>query len=857
MPRKALRRAFAFVAAAGMVVALSLVPVGTANADELPVGSTTTQCVASGAGGETCTNTYGGDNGWDPTNGVPLGNPPSVTVDQSTNLTYQMVHLSWANFTPSFNLSYLPGYTTNRTENALSIYECRHTAPHLNQDHIDSSAPTGDCYTIGVQKFATAGPVNGLTTFTGADGTGSADFQVETAEQNTFLGCNSANPCSIVVVPNWGGNQLNNTNAPITVANCEDHSQDDPYAGLGYNLDTYVGLPCSWRDRIVLPISFAPTAAQSCPATANQFNAEGGTAIEQAMNQWRPGWCKPAPGQQTVSFGYDSGVDEYHARSDFLSGGQALSSGADVALVNQPASADAQAASSRPFTYAPLAVTGVSIVYYVDDPQTGLPITNLRLNARLMAKLLTQSYALEYGQCTGGDVTDQQQYCDPAVLGNPVDLFDDPEFKALNEGPNTPNQYTAADFPTFNGQNAPATFLPTVLAGNSDLTEELTAWMWSDSSARAFLQGKADPWGMHVNSYYKGIGYPISQFLPQDPGWTGVPAGGSAPNESMQLGWNPVTGLDNVVSTLANNQSSALTNIGVTCSALGWTGGPCNGGNWVYPKATANPEQRGSRSLIAVVDQGDAAAFRFPTAHLLNPAGAAVAPTIESMAAAVGDMQTNPDKITQYPDFTSKDPNAYPLTSVEYAMVPTCHLDSGTAQAIAGFLRDATTGSSQLYGTGLGQLPGFGGYLALNGTQQTQAATAATAVAAQSCASPPPDTTVGGGDQSTVNGSTGIPGGGANANGGASPTSGASPSTSNSPGTHPAASNGSAPIPLGLRSLDINGFGGWALPVALALGGILAIGAGLTYLLTGTAAGRGLLRRIRRKPSVPDAGDVE
>jgi hypothetical protein len=108
-----------------------------------------------------------------------------------------------------------------------------------------------------------------------------------------------------------------------------------------------------------------------------------------------------------------------------------------------------------------------------------------------------------------------------------------------------------------------------------------------------------------------------------------------------------------------------------------------------------------------------------------------------------------------------------------------------------------------------------------------------------------------------VNGSTGIPGGGANANGGASPTSGASPSTGNSPGTHPAASNGSAPIPLGLRSLDINGFGGWALPVALALGGILAIGAGLTYLLTGTAAGRGLLRRIRRKPSVPDAGDVE
>lgn len=870
MPRKMLRGAMAFAAATGIFAAIALVPslTATAGADpaqtELPAGlggPNTTVCAPNGSGGKTCTGTYGGETAWDP-NGGPDGtggqnpNPPSVTIDQSTNLTYQMVHLTWANFTPTFNWSTYSnvGYSVGRTQYPVAIYECQGTDPHIDATAIQGSAPTGACYTIGQQQFATAGPVNTLTTFTGADGTGSADFQVETAEQNTFLNCSATVACSIVVVPNWGGiHQPNGTTLP-TKDQCDEHDLDDP-SDEGWGMDADIGEPCSWWDRIVLPLSFAPTAAQSCPAVANQFNAEGGSAIEQAMNQWRPGWCKQAPGQQAVSFGYNSGVDEYRSRSDFLSSGQALSASTDVALVNQPVSADAQASSSRQFTYAPLAVSGISIAYYVDDPQTGRPVTGLRLNARLVAKLLTESYSLEYGAC-GDDVSDQQQNCDPAVAGNPPDIFDDPEFKALNEGPTSPYGYTAADFPTYNSQNALGSLLPTVVAGNSDLTEELTAWVWSDPDARAFLQGQADPWHMHVNTYYKGISYPISQFLPQDPGWSGVPAGepaGSAPFESMQLSWNPVDGLDNVVSTLANNSSSALTNNLVTCSVLGWTGGPCIGGNWVYPKVAPNP--LGFRALFAVVDQGDAGAFRFPAAQLINPAGNAVAPTTDSMSAAVNDMLTNPDKITQYPDFTSKDPNAYPLTTVEYAMVPTCGLNSGTAQAIAGFLHDASNGNSQLYGTDLGQLPAFGGYLALDNAQLAQDATAAAAVSAQTCTSPPPDNTVGGQTQSTVNSSTGGLGGGAGAGGG-TPSPGATPSAGNAPNSRTSTSgSGNSPIPLGLRSLDLDGFGGWALPLALAAGGALAIAAGLTYLLTGTAAGRSLLRRIRRKPQAP--GDVE
>jgi hypothetical protein len=866
-----LRGVTALAAATGIFAAIALLPgltpIASADApNELPQAPTgqSTVCTPNGGGGETCAGTYGGDRALDPNaiNQDPtqpsgqLPDPPSVTIDQSTNLTYQMVHLNWSNFTPSYNYDFAPGYTQGNTEYALSIFECKSSDPHIDAVNINGAATTGDCYTIGVQTFATAGPPNTVTTVTGANGTGSVDFQVETGEQNTFLGCSNTVQCSIVVVPNWGGQQDTNDGSLVTPADCETEHVYDDRNDDSWGMDSQIGKPCSWWDRIVLPLSFAPTAAQSCPAVSSQFNAEGGTAVEQAMNQWRPGWCKQSPGVQAVTFGYNSGVDEYHARSDFLAGGQALTASTDVALVNQPASADAQAGSSRQYTYAPLAVSGVTIAYYVDDPQTGLPIKNLRLNARLMAKLLTESYSLQYSQCSGAG-TDQQQYCDPAVAGNPPDLFDDPEFQALNEGPNNPNGYTAADFPTFNGANAVPSFLPTVLAGNSDLTQELTAWVWSDPDARAFLQGRADQWGMRVNSYYKDISYPISQFLPQDPGWSGVPDGspvGSAPYESMQLAWNPIDGLDTVVSTLANNRSSALTNIGVTCSVLGWTGGPCVGGNWVYPKFPT--QQLGERSLFAVVDQGDAAAFRFPAAQLVNAGGAAVAPTTQSMSAAVDDMQTNPDKITQYSDFANKDPNAYPLTQVEYAMVPTCNMDSGTAQAIAGFLHDASAGSSQLYGTNLGQLPGFGGYLALSDAQLAQDATAAAAVSAQTCTSPPPDTTVGSQTQSTVNGSTGGLGGGGG-NSGGSPSTGANPSAGNTPNnrTNPSGSGNSSPV--GLKSLDVNGFGGWALPAALIAGATLALAAGATYLLTGTAAGRDLLRRMRRKPNTPSTGDVE
>ncbi len=92
----------------------------------------------------------------------------------------------------------------------------------------------------------------------------------------------------------------------------------------------------------------------------------------------------------------------------------------DVGLVIDPL--DPDAAAERGVVYAPLSITGLVVAFQIDDAN-GKPVTNLRLNPRLVAKLITASYR------SGGD---------PAVIDNPVNLFRDPEFLELNPGVNWP-----------------------------------------------------------------------------------------------------------------------------------------------------------------------------------------------------------------------------------------------------------------------------------------------------------------------------------------------------------------------------------------------------------------------------------
>ncbi|HEV2636361.1 MAG TPA: hypothetical protein VGX23_14515 [Actinocrinis sp.] len=863
--------------AAALATGVGVMPAGTAwaapaatrpvvQAPGRPADSTgstgDTICAPGGQNGAatTCTGTFGGETGWDWSAdggvGAQSGLTPTATVSQTSNLTNQVVDVSWTGFTPALIFpddNPANGFSPGQTAYAIAVFQCAGTTPQdlatdCNEAFADTGTSTSGAEPTAVEGYAQSGTSQEFTDCTSVPGdpvcgSGSTSIQVQTSVQNSALGCDAAHACSIVVEPLWGGNSYGLQNGEPDA--CDDHSLDLPPDD--YAMDGNDGFynPCAWMDRIVIPIAFSPTPSQYCPTSGYQFTAEGSPALEREMEQWQPSWC--TSGQNKVDFDFDSGVNEYQARSDFLSGNSALTAATDVALVTDPPAADAVTSSSRQFTYAPVSNTGIVVAYYVDDPQTSEPVTDIVLDARLVAKLLTESYSLDFNQCTAGQTT-QSDDCDPGVANNPRDIFEDPEFLKLNPG----HGYDYTDAGTTGD------FLPIVTAGNSDITYELTRWVESDPDARAFLEGRPDPWGMHVNTYYEtGQHFPISQFQVLDPGYTltdlsklSTP-GYNGYNVTMQVAWNPVTGLDTVARQLATWTGTAL-QFNPQCNDPEAPQPPCSPG-FSANNPKAKPQLFSKRGLFAVMDQGTADALQFPTAELVNPAGNPEGPTGPAESAALSSMQTNPDKITQYQNFAATSPNAYPLTEVQYAMVPTCGLSAPVAQSVSSFLHDVI--GSQYYGTQVGQIPPFGGYLTLDDAQEAQTTTAAQQVASQTCATAPPDTTVSGTKPPATTGTGSNTGTGTGAVGPIAPV----PTTPTTGAATTAATPSSVatpdiePVALGEKSPDSSGAAHMLLPIALILGALLLLGGPLTYAL-GTGALR-LPTRAGAGPASPPAGD--
>ena len=304
---------------------------------------------------------------WDPASGKPFPDASTVTVNQTSNLVNQMVHVSWTGFTPSST----PLYDPAATDYPVMVTECRGTNP----------ASLTECYGAnngGVQgAFGPDGPMNTGYATTAANGTGQLDVQILTSLENQFLGCDQNHPCSLVVVPAQGGNVF------VTPPQCTDHSADIGGSAIGQLAFSTSHGQCSWLTRIVIPLKFAPSPA-ACPLKNSQFSVAGSPMMARAMAQWLAGLCA---GSHGLTIGYNSTVPEPLAVSEAADGL------ADVALTTRPASADGIAASGRhEFVYAPVAVSAVSIAYWIDNPSTGTPVTSLKLDQRLVDKLLTQSY---------------------------------------------------------------------------------------------------------------------------------------------------------------------------------------------------------------------------------------------------------------------------------------------------------------------------------------------------------------------------------------------------------------------------------------------------------------------------------
>jgi hypothetical protein len=702
---------------------------------------------------------------YNPATGGRLKARSSVTVSQTTNLTNQFVKVSWKNFTPS-EPAVLGVYSQGQSIYPVMVAECNTVkVKYWRQCYgsTDAGEPEVNAY----------GPTNTEYAATTQQGTGAVEIELLVAEQNQLLGCGIHHRCSIVVVPAQGGYGYPHMN-------CSAHSLDPYYANATEDFGgTYDS--CTWADRIVIPLSFV-RAPKFCAVRNPDFTALGSPMLNLAMQQWLGALCV---GSDPVTVTYNPDITEPAAIQD-------LGTLGDIALTTRPGPTQV---GKLTYTFAPLSVSSVAIAYWVDSPKTFQPVTNLKFDPRLVAKLLTQSYDFVNEGCpigrpppTGGNG------CDNAVDGNPTSLFADPEFKQLN--PHIlPPEGSLEGFQ-----------VPTVMSGHSDMTWEVTSWIMANQDANAFMHGQADQWGMHVNTNYLGVNWPQDAFTAQDSYLI------------ISHKFSPDFPLSAVVALQAENADNG-------------TSYQINDQTQNYDKDS--PEVTGARALFAIVDDGDAADLGFPAAQILNGSGHYVAPTPKSMAAALATMvPSGTNGITERVDFAKQKPDAYPLTMVIYAMVPTKGVSKKKADAIARFL-DYVAGPGQRRGLNVGELPP--GYLPLPAKLRAQTLHAAQLVLDQAGNSGPSKK---------------------------HPSSSRSPTSSKSPSSSPSSSAGSTPTPtpssttphivtITLKNAQTVGMTKYALPALLILGGLAALG-GASSLFASTAgmavlAPLGRIRRFRLK----------
>ncbi|MFF2657629.1 hypothetical protein ACFVUH_09735 [Kitasatospora sp. NPDC058032] len=647
---------------------------------------------------------------------MDYGDAGSITVSQADNLTDQVIQVSWTGFTPS--VSRYDGSQASSVEPGsdavlypVRVYQCRGDKPKVT-----------DCYGSSLfeadpdKAFENVRPEAGTTTpdfpsnmrvgITGADGSGAVTMEVWSKRLSPHLGCDATHACSIVVEANYGGDPVDMYQMRGGQPDCADHGFDNDgiimvtasdWGTANYNNPTTgaaAGEMCAWQNAKVIPIRFTATPDE-CDMQAPDVVAAGQELSNRAMQQWVAGLCLDKKAPLTVQ--YTPAGGDSAARQSFLSGSRV-----DVGLTAVPD----RETPARPYVYAPLSTTGISIVFWADDPNSGRQFRDMKLNARLVAKLLTQTYQ------ANGVVT-------PTVDGNPACIFADPEFIQLNPLPAGSGQA----WPGCEG--GPENSSPIVLGTANDLTYQLTSWIAGDPDAARFMAGERDPWGTRVSLRYMRPdyqGYPIDQLIREDDtGLAQKPGEPPLPDEKAhwkQYEWNPLqTNLGEVLRYLQQGQSTARKR------------DKQNGQN---PRLDARPI--GKRMNFAILDSAQAKAYRLPEASLQNASGAFVAPTLNSLQAALGDMPVDPATGTQLLPYGepntlySLDQRAYPLTVVQYAMVPTGGLSAKKADDITKFLRTVTD-TGQLFGVEPGRLPE--GFLPLTKEQRAQAQDAVKHVADQ------------------------------------------------------------------------------------------------------------------------------
>jgi hypothetical protein len=670
----------------------------------------------------------------------------SVPADQRLSQQTCWTATSGERFEQSYNTAFPPwridryaspdertalvGQPAARPAGCFSAAPDEYWVPFTAANGTTYAGGTGGCAGMAPEAANVGGlslPSNTTYGVTAPNGSGQADFDVWTAEDNASLGCSDLVPCSLVAVPVMGIS-CDATASALPAADqpgAQAADADAACRGTGHYAPGQVVQPTggediavsgalwwaasNWRNRITVPLQFAPLS-NVCDVVAGgtRVDVYGSELLTQATTQWAPTFCLDP---KLFRFKHIQ-TGEPEARN-LLSAGNI-----DAAFVGmaQPGG------YKRPVVSAPVAVTGFAVTFNVDDAD-GHDVSTLRLTPRLLAKLMTESYPAINAM--------REEY--PALADNPLNMTLDPEFIALNPG-------ITKGVPA---STAASTLLS--ISADSDVIHALTAYIAADPDARAWLDGAKDPWGMVVNPNYEGIDLPTYSWPLLD---TFEPPKLYASDNNDCLFNNPVPFLPLVAAPLprfgaiTQAMQFSLANSTVVCQQIA--------DNTIEgEKLVATGRQTaGFRFMVGVTSLADADRYQLDTASLLtnvaadapaeftSPAGRTfVEPDNASLLGAARLLEPDETSGTWPIPYTalrgSAGADAYPGTMVVYAAVATQGLSKSDASDYSRLLDYlATTGQEP--GSGNGQLPP--GYLPMTATNGLAALASYTQVAARAVA---------------------------------------------------------------------------------------------------------------------------
>jgi hypothetical protein len=570
------------------------------------------------------------------------------------------------------------------------------------------SSPSEGCISEAPESdSAEAGGVPANTTYgiTGVDGKGEADFSVWTAAENGSLGCSSEVRCALVAVPIVGlscdafGHRLpegevQTTKAGVPLSETQLANADAGCRRTGAyqpgetrsSTTTELAVrgqlwwsASNWRNRITVPLGFAETGSV-CDTQSSEAPQQvvGSVLFNELAASWRPTFCTT---EGLFPFTHVE-LPDYLARLSVSSGEYA----AGLSTRPEPGG------FVRPVVQAPAAFGGFAIAFNIDDTERRRR-TELKLNARLAAKLLTTSYP------ANAMVRDNH----PSIGGNPLNITLDPEFQALNPGlPVSGNLEAAAALQSF--------------SASSDLMWAFTSWLDADPEARAWLDGYPDPWGMTVNDAYRKVDLPVDNWQPRDD-WTAPefyrnqnPCYGDPGPPFMQLVANPQSNLGIVVTNMQFSTSAVQT-------ACRFDGSDPN----TKPLRQQGRQVVGYRFVLGLVSLSAAERYNVRTAALQSHTTVSpgrrftdatgrtfVAADEKGLTAAAGFLQPDADAGTWALDYAALDTDdgaaAYPGAMPVYLLAATEGLAEPVATKVAKLLCYAA-GDGQVPGSANGQLP--------------------------------------------------------------------------------------------------------------------------------------------------------